>query len=78
MAKACNSCEILYINGIRTHESGCPEAWKEEERSCKWCGTPFIPEERHQECCGHTCHVAYHNVPCDCSECNPEEESEAL
>lgn len=78
MAEACNSCEILYINGIRTHESGCPDAWKDGERSCKWCGAPFIPEERHQECCGHTCHVAYHNISCDCSECNPEEESEAL
>ena len=74
MSNGCNSCEILYINGVRTHETGCPEAWRDETRNCKWCGTPFKPEEKGQLCCDHTCVVAYYNLSCDCTECNPEEE----
>ena len=47
----CPSCEILYINGIRTHETGCPEAWKGSPRPCFQCGYDFIPEERFQNVC---------------------------
>lgn len=71
----CSSCELLRINGVVTHETGCPEAWKDYDRECKWCGQSFKPEERFQDCCSHTCTVAYHNVPCDCEECNPKENS---
>lgn len=74
----CHSCEVLYINGVRCHETGCPDAWRDAKRECKWCGTPFTPEERHQDCCGHTCSMAYHNIPCDCSECNPVEEESTI
>lgn len=65
----CHSCELIRINGIVCHETGCPDAWKDYTRECKWCGTKFKPEERHQECCGHSCYVAYNNLPCDCEEC---------
>jgi hypothetical protein len=71
----CSSCEVLNINGVNCHETGCPEAWKDETRKCKWCDTPFKPEERHQVCCSHTCMTAYHNIPCDCTECNPPEDT---
>lgn len=71
----CNSCEVSHINGVLCHENGCPEAWKDEVRECKWCGQEFKPEERTQDCCCHTCTVAYHNIPCDCDECkDPDEE----
>lgn len=70
----CSSCEVININGIPCHETGCPEAYKDTTRSCKWCGHDFKPEERHQNCCGHSCTVAYLNIPCDCAECNPPEE----
>lgn len=73
MSHQCPSCEILYINGVRCHETGCPDAWKEEKRKCKECGHEFTPEERHQQCCSHTCNMAYYGVPCDCEVCNPPE-----
>jgi hypothetical protein len=53
----CPSCQILYINGLRCHETGCPDAWKDELRSCKWCGAEFKPENEHQECCSHSCEI---------------------
>jgi hypothetical protein len=69
----CHSCELLRINGIVTHEIGCPDAWRDEVKLCKWCGGKFIPEESHQDCCGHTCSMSYRNVSCDCEQCNPVE-----
>jgi hypothetical protein len=72
----CSSCEVLYINGVKCHETGCPEEWKDYLRSCKWCGEDFKPEEKEQDCCCHSCTVAYHNFPCDCVECNPETEED--
>lgn len=54
-------CEILYINGVKTHEIGCPEAWRDYSRECKWCGAEFKPEEKHQDCCCDDCAEAYHS-----------------
>src|SRR4030042_5801297 len=51
----CHSCNLLRINGIVTHEIGCPNAWQDEVRKCKECGSSFIPQESHQNCCSHTC-----------------------
>lgn len=47
----CSSCEILYINNIRTHETGCPEAWKDYDIPCFECGCDFRPTERFQKVC---------------------------
>jgi len=55
----CHSCEIMNINGIRTHERGCPDEWMDEKRECKWCGTEFKPEERNQEFCCDSCEEDY-------------------
>ena len=52
-------CEILNINGIRTHETGCTEAWKDYDRNCKWCGQAFRPEERYQQLCSDDCAECY-------------------
>jgi len=56
----CKSCEVLYINGVKCHEHGCPDAWKDYERICKWCGLPFVPNERFQEFCDDECANAYY------------------
>jgi len=69
----CHSCEVLNINGINCHEIGCPEAWKDYERECAWCGTTFKPEERYQKCCSHSCHVSYSGIDCGSEECNHED-----
>lgn len=56
----CDQCELLRINGVVCHETGCPNAWRDEERECEWCGTKFKPEEKHQDCCSEECTEAYH------------------
>jgi hypothetical protein len=56
----CQSCEVLNINGLNCHETGCPDAWRDETRECKWCGATFKPEERHQTCCEESCAEAYY------------------
>ena len=46
----CDSCQVAYINGIRTHEEGCPGEWK-QGRECKECGQEFKPEMKTQVIC---------------------------
>jgi hypothetical protein len=70
----CSSCEITNINGVPCHETGCPDAWKGAIIKCKWCGDDFVPKEKHQTCCSHTCTMAYLSISCDCIECNPPED----
>jgi hypothetical protein len=55
----CESCEVLYINGVRCHETGCPDEWLDFERECKWCGTVFLPEEKYQYFCCEECAASY-------------------
>jgi hypothetical protein len=59
-AMKCQDCEIVYINGVKCHERGCPSAWKDTIRECKWCGSDFEPEERNQTCCCEDC-AEYYN-----------------
>lgn len=61
----CHSCEVLYINGVRCHESGCPDAWKDEERECEECGQKFEPEVRHDRFCSPSCCRSYYYIPND-------------
>lgn len=37
MAKRCDSCNVVYINGVRCHETGCPRAPKPKR---SWHGPP--------------------------------------
>lgn len=53
----CDSCEMLSINGLACHETGCPEAWV-EPRECRECGSTFTPEHRHQQECDESCYQA--------------------
>jgi|GEM_PF-1893408 len=55
----CTACQEVRINGIRCHETGCPEAWRTAIWECAWCGTEFIPDERGQRCCSEDCAEAY-------------------
>jgi hypothetical protein len=55
----CDSCEVLTINGVYCHELGCPEAWKDEKRSCLFCGQIFIPEDKEQLFCDKSCGEEY-------------------
>lgn len=60
-AQRCSSCEVLYINGVRCHEIGCPDAWRDYTVVCRWCGATFTPEERGQQFCDAGCAEAYHS-----------------
>ena len=59
----CKSCEALMINKVLCHERGCPDAWKDYTRECKWCGSEFKPEEKWQEFCDQSCYNAYNGYP---------------
>jgi hypothetical protein len=47
----CESCEVLYINGVKCHEHGCPDAWKDHSKACFECGFDFQPETQYQRVC---------------------------
>jgi hypothetical protein len=61
----CKQCEAIVINGVLCHETGCPEAYKDQVRECKWCGQEFTPEEQRQEFCSEDCYRDYYNLPAD-------------
>lgn len=56
---ACDSCQLVRINGVICHETGCPAAWRSERRECRWCGQTFTPDERRQTCCDDECYSAF-------------------
>ena len=35
MPKQCEQCEIMYINGVRCHEHGCPNAAADAKREAR-------------------------------------------
>ena len=55
----CTSCDALTINGVYCHELGCPDAWKDYDVECKWCGGTFKPEYSGQLFCSDYCEAAY-------------------
>ena len=48
----CDQCQAVSINGVATHETGCPNSWRDPLTGkaypveCFECGCDFIPEER--------------------------------
>ncbi len=56
---SCDQCQMLSINGVPCHELGCPSAWRDEKRKCKWCGSEFTPENRYQVTCDESCTESY-------------------
>ncbi len=63
----CNQCQAVTINGIPCHETGCPEAWRDESIECFECGCDFERTERHQtvclDCLGHPDSSEYDDNP---------------
>lgn len=51
----CDGCTPVMINGVLVHERGCPDAWRDEERECRWCGEMFYPRDEEQTCCSEDC-----------------------
>lgn len=62
-AMTCDQCNAVRINGIPTHETGCPVAYKDYEVECKWCGTEFTPESSGQQFCDDSCYRSYNGLP---------------
>jgi hypothetical protein len=65
----CDGCDVLYINGHKSHEIGCPYAWKDYQAECQNCGSAFYPEFDGQKFCNNHCYADYYNLPCDCDNC---------
>lgn len=51
----CDSCNVLNINGINCHETGCPDAWEDYLSECVWCGQEFKPKWKNQQYCSDSC-----------------------
>lgn len=59
MNTTCQSCQMVNINGVPCHETGCPDQWKGETRKCKWCGEGFTPKTARQLFCTTDCCDSY-------------------
>ena len=62
LACGCDSCNPDMINGSLCHETGCPDAWRDYETECAFCGCDFWPEDSGQLCCDRECHGSYFGV----------------
>jgi hypothetical protein len=47
----CDGCVTVTINGVLTHEQGCPDAWRDTTKPCLECGCDFIPDSPRQSIC---------------------------
>ena len=70
----CDACEIVVINGVLCHESGCPDSWRDETRECRECGREFSPADRRAEHCDEQCR--YPDAFADDFEDEDEDEDE--
>ena len=50
-ACGCDGCCPSMINGVISHEYGCPAAWKDHHYLCKHCGLDFEPRFKEQCIC---------------------------
>jgi len=57
--KPCDQCQAVSINGVYCHEIGCPNAWRDTPRECKWCGRMFWPQDKNQFFCDEECRDSY-------------------
>lgn len=65
--KGCDSCQVITINGVATHETGCinssinPATGKKWKTECKWCGREFTPGPTNTHgCCSKGCANSYY------------------
>ncbi|HNC58637.1 MAG TPA: hypothetical protein PLP33_24630 [Leptospiraceae bacterium] len=73
---SCDSCQLLRINGKVCHETGCPEAWKDETIECNECGCNFEPEMKGQKYCSDHCYNSGYGFDCYCEFCAKEDTEE--
>jgi len=59
-ATGCDGCNPAMINGVLCHEHGCPDAWRDYQRECKWCGFKFFPVESGDYFCSYDCIESYY------------------
>ena len=59
--RGCDQCEALTINGVYCHETGCPNAWKDYDVECRFCGSLFRPEYSGQAYCDDSCRETFHS-----------------
>ena len=64
----CDACEALMINGVLCHETGCPDAWRDQKRECRECRYEFVPEDRYQVYCSEECAACFHGIPYDTAD----------
>ena len=64
----CEQCEVMTIQGMRCHETGCPDAWQDETRICSWCGADFQPDNRWEAFDDESCYNSYHDIEAPDSE----------
>lgn len=74
----CESCQLLKINRVICHETGCPEAWRDEEAECRECGDGFEREEKHKDFCSEHCRTIYWGNECYCSACEDDRRTEEI
>lgn len=75
----CDHCEVMYINGIKCHEIGCPVAYLDYTAECRWCGQKIKPYEGIREpdgrsFCDNSCYCYYYNLPCEENDIEESEE----
>lgn len=65
----CDQCQVVRINGVACHETGCPNSWKDpitdqpHPSECRWCGTMFTPMDKGEAWCDEVCYAAYFGLP---------------
>lgn len=47
----CQQCRSVRVNGRPIHETGCPDAWRDQPKACFVCGYTFMRTERYQSTC---------------------------
>jgi hypothetical protein len=55
----CDSCDCVFINNVKCHEHGCPDAWKDKKIECAICEEVFKPVEKGQKTCSLKCTKEY-------------------
>ena len=60
----CDGCTPASVNGTMCHEHGCPDAWRDRQVECPWCGQmhyPTLHTDHDLEFCDDDCASAYHS-----------------
>lgn len=63
---ACDQCQVLSIQGVACHETGCPNSWidpvtgKAFQQECYACGSMFLPGTKGQRYCSTDCQESYY------------------